>query len=144
MDVLLELKRNWFGPDGVRYRAEVRGSRHRHRVPDAVAAQAPTDAKVYTADGKFLGLRKDWSQEAEAAAKVVGDLRTAVDAARAKATAATAAVTTAEATHKAETDAGKKKEAAEAVTATKAGADTAKKELDEAIAALEEAEKKKD
>lgn len=142
--VLLELKRNWFGPDGTRYREEGKGGKQRHRVPLEVAVQAPSDAKVYDLSGKFLGLRKDWSQEAEASAKATEALRVTVNDARKKAVDAAASLTAAEVSHKNETDADKKKQAAEGVKNAKADADAAKKELDDAIAALEAASPKKD
>ena len=137
--VLLELKRNWFGSDGVRYRAEHRGVRQRHLVDVTVAIQAPSDSKVYSEAGAFLGYRKDWSQEAEAAQKRTESLRADVRAARAVAVDAAASVAAADAAHKVETDAEKKKVTAEALKTAKADADGAKKKLDEAVAALQEA-----
>lgn len=50
---LLKLKRNWFGPDGVRYRARD----GLHQVSDEVAAQAPSDAEVFDDNGKSLPSR---------------------------------------------------------------------------------------
>lgn len=137
-EVIIELRRNWFGPGAISYEAMRNGSRLRHRVPVEVAIQAPSDAKIYTVEGKSLGERKDWSQEAEAESKRLAGVRERVKTARAKSTDAVASVAAAEAKHKAETDTAKKAEAAKAVTAAKADADAAKKELDAANAELEE------
>lgn len=51
--MLLKLKRNWFGPNGVRYRARD----GLHQVPEAIAAQAPSDAVVYDDNGMALPSR---------------------------------------------------------------------------------------
>jgi len=142
--VLVELRRPWFGPDGIRYRDKVNGVTFRHSIPQELAVQAPSDAKIYSPDGKFLGERKDWSQEAEASATRTKDLRAAAAAARKKATDAAASVQAAKAHHTKQTDAAKKAEAAEAVKAAEAAHEEAKAELEAATAALTEAAKAKE
>jgi hypothetical protein len=69
----VKLQRDWFGPEGVRYRSKGRmGALFIRTVPDEFLSKLPSDAEVYDESGKKLGTVEQLRTKAEAPAPLVG------------------------------------------------------------------------
>lgn len=121
----IKLKRNWFGPGGQRYKAAA----GLHSIPDELLSQVPTDAEVFTDDGKPVVKPKAEHEPAEKPAPTITaftdeelqkELDRREEVALEKAKAAKAALAEKEAAAKVAADkAAEEKKAAEAAKAAK-------------------------